>query len=399
MNLHNTIFMLFLLFYLFGGCIFTGSDYNVVIASQLSKLDNQFKVVKAWHCSVGQGSNNFYSNLQLAWQDTYIFAADRNGLVKALDINTGKEIWSLDLSIHTNSFWKRHPAKLAGGITVARHHVYIGSELAKVYALHVHDGSISWMTTVAGEAVSKPVVSDDGVVLIHTGNGMLQALNESDGRLQWTVNLNISPLKLYGESSPAIAFGAAIVGGSDGNVSAISMDQGQLIWKQKISKQNADDNEIAQLHDVKITPVIINEIVYAIAYNGNLVALDLRSGQIIWSRNIGSINNLLVNHGYIYLINQDNQVIAVDIQNGDVIWRQNALQHHNLISPVLYNNYIVTGDSKGYLHWLSTDDGRILAHKKVDNSGILNSPIIARNKLIVQTRNGKVYAFIYHEST
>lgn len=46
---------------------------------------------------------------------------------------------------------------------------------------------------MAGEAISRPVVSD-GMVLIHTTNGQLQALNEADGAVKWTVNLDMPAL-------------------------------------------------------------------------------------------------------------------------------------------------------------------------------------------------------------
>lgn len=58
---------------------------------------------------------------------------------------------------------------------------------------------------------------------------MLQALNESDGAIKWTLNLDTPALSLRGESAPAVAFGAAIVGGDNGRVSAVMMEQGQLI--------------------------------------------------------------------------------------------------------------------------------------------------------------------------
>jgi outer membrane protein assembly factor BamB len=43
----------------------------------------------------------------------------------------------------------------------------------------------------------------DGLVLIHTSNGQLQALNEADGLVKWTVNLDMPSLSLRGESAPA----------------------------------------------------------------------------------------------------------------------------------------------------------------------------------------------------
>lgn len=124
--------------------------------------------------------------LRPAWQGTSVFAADRKGLVKAMDADTGKQIWQTDLSEKTNFLSSNHSAMLSGGVTASGSHVYVGSEKAVVYALNAYDGQVAWQTVVAGEALSRPVVSD-GVVLIHTSNGMLQALNESDGAIKWTL--------------------------------------------------------------------------------------------------------------------------------------------------------------------------------------------------------------------
>ena len=123
-------------------------------------------------------------------------------------------------------------------------------------------------------------------------------IEESDGAVKWTVSLDMPSLSLRGESAPAIAFGAAIVGGDNGRVSAVLMQQGQMIWQQRIS-QATGATEIDRLSDVDTTPVVVNGVVYALAYNGNLTALDLRSGQIMWKRELGSVNDFVIDNGRI----------------------------------------------------------------------------------------------------
>ncbi|CUX97463.1 outer membrane protein assembly factor BamB [Candidatus Hoaglandella endobia] len=376
---------------LLSGCASLSSEEDIVTRSPLPKVNNQFQPTMVWRRSVGSGSGDFYANLHPAWQNDYVFAADRFGVVKALDADSGKERWSTDLSIRTSLFSRKKPAQLSGGVTAVDDKIYIGSELAKVYALKVQDGSLVWESTVIGEALSTPVVSN-GLVLIHTSNGMLQALNEADGAVKWTVNLEeMPPLTLRGESAPTISFGAAIVGGDSGQVSAVMINQGQLIWQQSIY-QPIGVTDIDRIHDVQTTPVVVNGIVYALAYNGNFAALDLRSGQLMWSKKIGSVTNLVVDDNRIYLVDQNDRVIALKLQGGVTLWRQNELLHRNLTSPVLYNSYIVTGDSEGYLHWINTDDGSLIAQQKVDSSGLLAKPIVVDNKIIVQAKNGEIYS-------
>ncbi|SCC60388.1 outer membrane protein assembly factor BamB [Kosakonia oryziphila] len=374
---------------LLSGCSLFNSEEDVVKMSPLPVVQNQFTPTTAWHTSVGNGIGDFYSNLHPAFADGVVYAADRHGVVKAVSIEDGHEIWSVNLA-EKDGWFSTRAALLSGGVTVSGGHVYVGTEKAQVYALNTSDGTQVWQAKVAGEALSRPVVSD-GLVLIHTSNGQLQALNESDGAVKWTVNLDMPALSLRGESAPTTAFGAAIVGGDNGRVSAVLMQQGQMIWQQRISQANGP-TEIDRLSDVDTTPVVVDNIVYALAYNGNLAALDLRSGQIMWKRELGSVNDFVVDGNRIYLIDQNDRVLALTTDGGVTLWTQSDLLHRNLTAPALYNGYIVTGDSEGYIHWINVEDGRFVAQQKVDSSGFLTDPVVAGGKLLIQAKDGTLYA-------
>ena len=334
---------------LLSGCSLFNSEEDVVKMSPLPTVENQFTPTTAWSTSVGSGIGNFYSNLHPALADNVVYAADRAGLVKALNADDGKEIWSVSLA-EKDGWFSKEPALLSGGVTVSGGHVYIGSEKAQ-----------------------------------------LQALNEADGAVKWTVNLDMPSLSLRGESAPATAFGAAVVGGDNGRVSAVLMEQGQMIWQQRIS-QATGSTEIDRLSDVDTTPVVVNGVVFALAYNGNLTALDLRSGQIMWKRELGSVNDFIVDGNRIYLVDQNDRVMALTIDGGVTLWTQSDLLHRLLTSPVLYNGNLVVGDSEGYLHWINVEDGRFVAQQKVDSSGFQTEPVAADGKLLIQAKDGTVYS-------
>lgn len=374
---------------LLSGCSLFNSEEDVVKMSPLPVVENQFTPTTSWSTSVGNGIGKYYSTLHPAFADGVVYAADRHGVVKALSIDDGREIWSVNLA-EKDGWFSTRAALLSGGVTVSGGKVYIGTEQAQVYALNASDGSVAWKTGVVGEALSRPVVSD-GLVLIHTSNGQLQALNEADGAVKWTVNLDMPSLSLRGESAPTTAFGAAIVGGDNGRVSAVLMQQGQLIWQQRISQANGP-TEIGRLSDVDTTPVVVNGVVYALAYNGNMTALDLRSGQIMWKRDLGSVSDFVIDGNRIYIIDQNDRVLALSTDGGVTLWTQSDLLHRNLTSPALYNGYIVTGDSEGYLHWINVEDGRFVAQQKVDSSGFLTEPVVAGGKLLIQAKDGTLYA-------
>ena len=374
---------------LLSGCSLFSGEEDVVKMSPLPTVENQFTPSTAWDVSVGSGIGDFYSNLHPAYADSVVYAADRKGTVKALNADDGKEVWSVNLA-EKDGWFSRKPALLSGGLTVAGGHVYVGSEKAQVYALDAGDGSVVWKTTAAGEVLSRPTVSD-GLVLVHTSNGQLQALDENSGVVKWTVNLDMPALSLRGESAPAVAYGAAIVGGDNGRVSAVLMQQGQMIWQQRIS-QATGSTEIDRLSDVDTTPVIVNGVVYALAYNGNLTALDLRSGQIMWKRELGSVNDFVVDGDRIYIVDQNDRLLALTTDGGVTLWTQSDLLHRLLTSPALYNGSLVVGDAEGYMHWINPEDGRFVAQQKVDSAGFLTDPVVADGKLLIQAKDGTVYA-------
>ncbi|EJD6038776.1 MULTISPECIES: outer membrane protein assembly factor BamB [Morganella] len=386
MQLRKTLLVGLVASVLLAGC---SSEQDTIVMSPLPEVTNQFTPETVWDKSVGDGIGKYYSHLSPAWEGSSIYAADRNGLVKALDADSGVEIWSVNLAEKTGFLSASIPAMLSGGLTVSGEHLYVGTERGTLIALNANDGEIAWTANAGGEVLSRPEVSE-GLVLVHTGNGLLQAFDTATGEQRWSLNLDTPSLSVRGESAPAVAMGAAFVGGDNGRVSAVMLGQGQLIWQQRIS-QATGTTEISRLNDVDMTPVVADGRVYAIAYNGNLVAMDMRSGQILWKRDFGSVNELVLDGESLYVVDQNDNVYGLRAADGVTMWSQDKLLHRNLSAPELFNGYLVVGDGEGYLHWLDTSNGQFVAQNKLSSSGILSRPSVAGDKLMVQARDGRLY--------
>ncbi|WP_411899778.1 PQQ-binding-like beta-propeller repeat protein, partial [Salmonella enterica] len=131
---------------------------------------------------------------------------------------------------------------------------------------------------------------------------------------------------------------------------------------------------------------VVNGVVYALAYNGNLTALDLRRGQMMWKRELGSVNDFIVDGDRIYLVDQNGRVLALTTDGGVTLLTQSDLLHRLLTSPVLYNGHLVVGDSDGYLHWINFDYGHFVASQKLDSFGFLTSPPVADGNTLIQAK-------------
>lgn len=379
----NTLLLMGLL----SGCSLFNREQDVVKVSPLPIVVNQFKLNQVWKQTVGQGVGSFYSRLQPAYQAGRVYVADRQGRVAALSAAKGEVIWQVKLSAPLN----KRSALLSGGITLAGEQLLISSENAEVLALKVTDGNLLWRQTVGGEVISRPLV-DQGLVLVHTNNGLLEALDQQSGQPRWQQSLDIPLLSLRGSSNPvASSEGIMVVGGKNGRVNALSLEQGELLWQQQIA-QPTGTTEIDRLNDVAATPVIIDNRVLALSYHGTLSALALHSGQVMWQRPISSASDFIVVSQQLYLVDQADNVIAVDSRSGVELWRQSALRHRQLTSPTLYQGALVVGDAQGYLHGLSVEDGQLIAQQKLDSSGFYSAAVVAGDRLVVQARKGALYA-------
>lgn len=370
------------------GCSLFGGEEEIVQVSPSPKVSNQFSIKEVWRNSTS-GNTHIYSLLGPINYDNAIYAASRSGQVKAIDLLNGHTIWDKNLSKST--LFSSKTALFSGGVSADDKYVYVGSERAVIYALDRNDGNVIWEKPVKGEVLARPISSEDKLI-VYTASGNLQALNRNTGEDVWDVMLEVPPLSLRGNSTPTIAHGAAILGDDTGHVNAYYLNDGQLIWQQRIS-QPSGSTEIAKLNDVDSTPVIEGNLAYAIGYNGNVVALDLSNGQIVWRKEMGSTHSFAVDSQHLFVVDQDDNVQAVSKNGGTVLWTQADLLHRQLTDPVLYENYIVLGDFEGYLYWLSKDNGEVVAKTQVSSSGLISKPLVVDNKVIVQAKNGDIYAF------
>ncbi|AHN24788.1 outer membrane protein assembly factor BamB [Gilliamella apicola] len=370
------------------GCSLFGGEEEVVQIAPSPTVKNQFSIQQIWRNSTS-GNTQIYSLLGPASYDNTVYVASRSGQVKAIDLSSGNTIWDVNLSQST--FFSSKTALFSGGVSVDDKYVYIGSERAVVYALDRSNGKVVWEKKVNGEVLARPVSSEDKLI-IHTANGILQGLNRNTGEALWDITLDVPSLSLRGNSTPTVVHGAAIIGDDSGRVNAYYINDGQLIWQQRIS-QPTGSTEIAKLNDVDSTPIVEGNLVYSVGYNGYVAALDLSNGQVVWRKQLGSTHSFAVDSEQIFVVDQDDNVQAITKKGGALDWTQSGFSHRQLTDPVIYQNYIIVGDFEGYLYLLNKDSGEIVAKTQVSSSGLISRPLIVDNKIIVQAKNGDIYAF------
>lgn len=375
------------------------TEYTV---AEIKPFTEKYEVDIEWQESAGNGVGAFFSSLAPAISGDVIYAGSRAGDIYAFNKTDGDLIWSSDIRKNPPSLWTAitfetiAPAKLSGGITAAYDNLFVGTEEGEVVALSQATGEVLWRVEVKGEVISAPAAGE-GWIAVMTGSGHVTVLHPDTGEERWSSETDVPALSLRGTSSPSIANGGVLVGTASGKLSVILLEKGIPAWEQAIGTSKGS-TELERLVDVDSSPIINGKTVYSIAYNGNLVALDMLSGRVMWKREYSSYRNLAMDGRTIFLTDAKGTVSAVDATSGIERWSISELKNRQLTQPVVYKDTIAVADFEGYIHFIDRTSGELVARHKYFNGwvngleGAQAKMSVSDDLLYVQTRDGEVSA-------
>lgn len=379
------------------------ADDEELEVRRLKPIEAAFQPTVKWDLDVGDGVQDYFSRLAPAVAYGKVFAASRDGIVVAIDPETGKVIWEKDFANYDNYSLKKAllwysnravSAKISGGLSVAYQSVFFGTEDGYVYALEEASGELKWKVGVKGEVISAPAV-DGGVVLVNTTSGHLIALNPENGQQKWMTESDVPPLTLRGVSAPAADSGGALVGTPSGKLQVSILETGLVAWETQIASPSGA-TELERIVDIDVKPLVFGGNVFVISYNGTLSAVELRTGQVVWTREYGSYRNISIDGNRLFVVDAKSNLYAIDRRSGVELWSNVTLKDRNITSATPHGNHVVVGDKYGFVHWFTQDEGKLVAQLEVGNDdedeAIFTGPVSDGNTLYVKTREGKLAA-------
>ena len=374
-------------------CSSTDDEDEDLKVAELTEIKALFEPDVKWDASVGNGVGDYFSRIQPVVAYGKVVSVSREGEAYAFDEQSGDQVWHADLSDIENKrgfFDDKEPALISGGVVAGINKAFFGSENGEVFALDIENGELAWKGKVKGEVIAAPAL-DSGKLVVNTASGVMKAFNASNGQDDWQIEQDVPPLTLRGISAPVIAGGGVIVGSADGSLSVYLLEQGRQGWTVDIGEA-AGSTELERVIDVDSTPLIYGDNIYSVSSRGNLSAVELRSGRVLWQRQYSSYREVSISGNSLFLTDVKGHVYAIDRNNGLELWSQLSFTNRGVTGPVPQGNYVVVGDFEGYLHWLDQDTGEIVSRHHVDSSGIHATPTVENNVLYSQARNGDLEA-------
>ncbi len=353
---------------------------NAVAPTELTEFEARLKVGQLWSKRIGKGADQQYLKLTPVVIDNLLFVADRYGRLAATALDTGKVVWEIE----------DESVQYTGGPGGGDGLVLIGTGDGRVIAREVATGKLRWVAKVSSEVLAAPRAAD-GVTVVRTGDGKLFGLNSQTGAETWIYDRSVPTLTLRGVGAPVIAGDIVLAGFDNGRIAALGLHTGKLVWDTALAVPSGR-SDLERMVDVDAEPVVVDDVVYVASFQGGVAALTLADGQIQWTRDVSSYDEIAVGGDRVYLTDEESNVWALNRETGASLWKQDGLANRFVTGPLFFDGHIVVGDFAGFVHWLDAANGEFEYREQIEEMRIIAPAINAGGVVLSYNAEGYLVA-------
>ena len=348
-----------------------------------------------WSADVGAGSTSTrVLTTPPVVADGKVFAKDAQSTVSAYEAETGKLLWRVTLKPDK----ARDSDEFGGGLAWYGGRLFVTTGFAAVFCLDPDTGKEVWTSGVSAPVRGAPLVFGDRVFAISIDN-RLHAMAAVDGADLWSFTAVQETTGFVGGNSPAGSAEYVVAPFSSGELVALRIDNGRQLWNESLIGRRGEMRAFGNLADIRGRPVIDRGLVLAIGSGGLMVAIELRTGQRLWERNIGGNQTPWTAGRFVFAVTGTADVIAMERATGQVKWVTPLTQYEDekrrrpvlWAGPVLASDRLLIAGSTGELLALSPYTGEVLG-KLLIGSPVRLGPVVANRTIYVLTDTGRLIA-------
>ena len=331
---------------------------------------------------------DFISPNPLFYNKNLVFY-DNKGAITFYDENQ-KTLWK-------NNFYNKSEKKIKPRLNFAvkKNILIVTDDVAKYYAINIDTGELLWTKTNIVPFNSNIKIKDDVFYVVDYKN-ILRSISIQDGSEIWNLKTEESLTKSNTKISIVLDKKNIYFNNSIGDVTAVDIKSGQLVWQLPTQNNNISQNAF-QLSNSEL---VINENTIFFSNNKNeFYSIDTATGLINWKTEISSDLKPVVIGNLVITISEKGYLYVVDKKSGNII-RINDLfkdykdKKRKQIKPTgffIALNKIYLTNSDGKLIIVNSSEGNILNVVKISGGKILQ-PFINENNLFLIS-NGSIIKF------
>lgn len=367
-------------------------------ANNPGRIALSFQGIEEWHTSLGE------VGLGLRWSDRHyyrisarpvvdqgrIYVYQQDGMVSALSLS-GELQWRNDVRPSGE-----YDVAVGGGVATAGGRVFVGTGYGELVALEGTSGQEIWRVRLPAPTRGAPVV-EGGRVFVMTQNNDLLAFRQADGGEIWQSDGVPQIASLLSGTSPAVANGVVIAPFSSGEVMALDVRTGQLKWLDLVS-DSYRRFALSGLGDVSAAPVVEGDVVYVSGVAGHTAAVRIADGSRLWEQNLGTLYTPALSGNALFLIDLQQRLVALDRKNGKPLWftqlptSKTKKQQTDWIGPLILGETVWAFSDDGRFAQLDPKNGKVLSIKET-GLPVYVVPVVAGSHLIMVLGKNNIAAF------
>lgn len=349
-------------------------DFNSDL-DQISKL--KFSKIK-----------DFYKyDPKISFTNNGIIFFDKKGTIFMFD-NQSNLIWSTN--IYTKKEMKLNPVlQLVNNGNV----LIVTDSIAKYYSLDLNDGKLIWSKINKAPFNSQIKIQDDNFFTVDFEN-TIRSFSIKDGSENWNVKTDNSLVRSQNKLSIVIVNDVLYFNNSLGDVTAIDMNEGSLIWQTPTQSSLIYENAFS----LKSSDLIADDKSLYISNNKNqFFSVDMKTGIVNWENKINSNLRSTIVENLIFSISLEGYLIITEKNTGNIIrvtdiFKGIKEKKRSKIKPIgfvvgLDKIYLTT--SNGKLFILDTISGKTTSILKVDSEQV-SRPFISNQSLYIVKDNAVI---------
>lgn len=262
--------------------------------------------------------------------------------------------------------------------------VIFGGADGYLYVLNEKNGSLIWKKQTGAPVLGSPVISGKNICI--GGSENFFAFDLESGNETWRF-----PLEGPVMGSTTIYKNALVFGAWDTYLYCLEATTGKLNWKW------SNGSSIRNYSPASCIPIILDDVVYVVAPDRYISAIDFNDGKTLWRNNdtrIRESNGVSLDGKWIYGKTMQDSIVAYrpSREKQSAAWKMNVGFGYEHVPSMLIEKQgaLFFGTKNGVVYSVDPATQMVNWAHKIDNSMVNTVRPIDKNNVIVSTMDGKL---------
>ncbi len=303
---------------------------------------------------------------------TRVVATTSRGTVVSVDAVTGELRWEIEVASEPFAA----PPAIHAGI------VYVAGPDGVLRALRLESGGEVWNRPLNDVFNSAPAVVGTNVV-VNSATGKVWAVDRTTGRQVWSFERRLRSALTIAGGGQAVGTGNLVLAGfPDGTLAAIRPD-GNAEWLADLA--SGED----RLRDVDTTPLLADGAAYAASFSGGLHRVELATGAITWRVELEGATSPLAVGDYLVTTTADGLIVWLDPATGELAYEL-EMDGDDCGALVRWGDYLFMAEQHDGLFVIAASRPWIHARFAPD-SGFSSPPVVGGGRIWALSNGGVLY--------